>query len=153
MHRQSELAKNIRRLFIRRARFKTLLHSPKSFAQGQSFLAVTQFAQQLSDAFGPLPRRANQSQCRRRFHAASLNTFQKRAFELAAILRTLRVNSAATTIVRRAWLGKTRLTALFFQRQTKRCQPRCFIARLQLHIGKNHAVAAQPASETKFFRN
>jgi hypothetical protein len=150
---QREFTEYSRGFPVRYCCFETLPHSPEPQAQRHVFIVVAQLAQETADVFRALTRRADDPQRRVSLRAAGGHIFQEQTFELAAILRTIGVNPAATAVERAARLEKLFVLAgrsvMVRDPQAERSQSRDVVAGLQLSIGKNHAIAAKAAREAE----
>jgi cell wall assembly regulator SMI1 len=80
-----------------------------------------------------------------------LNALQQATLKRPATHGTLIVNPAKRAIKTGARLRKSLLAAFFHQGQPKFSQPFGVIAIAQFHVGKQNAVAAQPALWTELF--
>ena len=108
--------------------------------------------EQAADFIGPLARGADDAQRRGGISAARLDALEEHALELAAVLGAIRVNAAAAAIKGSARLSQVRRAqrrARSANRQAKRAQPVGIVARPQADIGKDDAIAAQPAGGAK----
>jgi hypothetical protein len=105
----------------------------------------------LANFLSSLMRRANDPTCCWEFRLAGEHAFQQSAFKVTAMLRTQRVNLTLTILEGSAWLRKDGVGRTYAEWQTARLQSTRIIAALQLHVGKDHAVATHAAGEAKLF--
>jgi len=120
----------------------------KSLSQAQRFVTVSELAQQQGYLlrFRAGQHHNVQSACKWNF--ARLHALEEQAFEFAAIFWPVAVDAAATTLPRDAWLAEFSAGHL----ETERTQTDSIVARLQLNVGKEDAIAAQAAGQTKVAR-
>ena len=82
-----------------------------------------------------------------------LHLFQQKALEMPAVVRTININPATTTIKGRAWLEKaprSRLRNIHVSTRrgewdSKSAQPLGIVLGLEFNIREDDSVAAQPA--------
>ena len=117
--------------------------------QCQLFIVLTKSLQQPAHLCHPASGFGNGFQRRFRFQFTGLDAFQQTTFKRPAIRGPFRINPAQRAAKTGARLGKSLFTALLFQRQSKFGQLSGVIALLQLHVGKQNAVAAQAALRTE----
>jgi len=149
---QRELSISAGGFFVQLGPLKPPGYSPEADAERHLFILVCQRAEQAPDLLRPPPSRADQAQGRGRRSPAGFRILEQNALELAAILRTIRINPAPAAVQGRAGLRKPRgvvCRAWQGDRQPKRPQPLCIVPRLQLDVSKNDPVAAQAARQAK----
>jgi hypothetical protein len=117
--------------------------------QRESFVIRTRRAQKFANFFHLTFGLGNCSQRRARAKFAGLNALQQTTLKRPATFRTPGVNPAQLSIKTGARLCESLLTACFLQRQPQFSQPLDIIALSQFHVGKQNAVAAQPAIRAK----
>ena len=125
---------------------------PEAGAEGKLFICVPEGEEELADFVSPLLRGADDAQGRGGFRVAGLDALQQHALELAAVLGAVSIDAAAAAIeggagliqVRRAQLGVRSANG-----QTQRAQARGIVARPQADVGKDDAIAAEPAGGAK----
>ena len=132
----------------------------KSRAQRDVLIFLAELAQELADSFRTSARFLNLPKRGGNFDFALFDILQQSAIERATVFGTVRINPAMTSIKRGAWLGEFPLSRRAFfrlilaksrERQAERLELFRVVAALQLHVRENHAIAAKPAGEAKFF--
>jgi hypothetical protein len=154
--RQRELRIGVGRLLVQTGFFQPPGGSPETTGQGGVLFHVADRAEQPPDLFRALTGGADDAQRRGGFQSAGFHLLQQGALELAAILRTLRVNPAPAPVKGRARLLEIRVPGAGLwnrNRQAERSQSPRIVVRLQLDIGKNHPVAAKAAFKAKLIRS
>jgi hypothetical protein len=164
--REGKLSIRDGRFLIETQFFQPLGCSAKSSGQRTMFVGITQDAQQAPDLVPASPSSANDAQSAGGLDTPSLHLLEERAFEFAAVFGPVSVDPALAAVKSRARLRPspgivaqradapilTRCLPRARQGGKERFQARRVIAGLQLHIGKNHAVAAEPTGQAKLFR-
>jgi hypothetical protein len=156
---QSQFAKYLRSLGLNLGLLHAFGHSTKPQAQGDSFIFVAKFSQELPNFFRASSGLLDHSQRVGNFRFRRINTFEQGAIERATMFRSILINPAMTSIEGRARLWKFPnrrravfgLAANFCHRQTQRFKTFRAVPATQLHVSENHAVATKAASEAKFF--
>ncbi len=154
MNCERELSVKMSGFFIQDLTLKPFLHPAKANAQCDLLVAVAQAPKQPFHLVSPAPCGADDSLCRNELGLAVGHAFQQKTFKLAAILRPVSVNAATATVESSARLLELRAAqpGRTFQHQPKRAQPFGIVVRLQLAVGKDHAVAAQAAFQAELIR-
>jgi len=145
--------------------FEPVASPAETPGQGQVFVGVTQLAQQGQNAIDQGPGLADLTEGGGSGGAVPPEPLPQQAFELAAIYWPLWIDAAAGTVESGTRLVKPERTSTggvgaanrpvvdhrAREPQTQRSQFRHEIARLNLHIGEDSPVAAQPASHAQVF--
>jgi len=151
MECQGKLAKGMRGFFVARLALHFPLEALKTFAEGEGFISLTQFSQQTLYCFHLSQRGANGPARFADLDVTGFHALEQKAFELATIRRSLGINITLAPTECRARLFEFFDSGPGFlnKRQPERVQTRGIIRRAQLHVGKNHPVAAQAAFQAQ----
>jgi hypothetical protein len=117
--------------------------------QRESIIIRFRAAQNLANYFHLTRGLGNRFQCRTRVKFAGLNALQQTALKRPATFRPLVVNPAKPAIKTGTRLRESPMAPFFLQRQSEFTQVFRVITFSQFHIGKQNAVAAQPALRAK----
>ena len=152
MEGQGQVPIRIRRFFVQLMLLEPPARAPEAGTQGELFIGIPQRAEQAEDFIGPRTSGANDAPGGGGYCLARFDALEKHTFELAAVLRTVRVNAAPAAVERSARLRQVRRAQgrmRMADRQAKRPQSRSRIARLQREVGEDDPVAAEPAPGAK----
>jgi hypothetical protein len=122
-----------------------------TMGQRQAFIRLAGCAQKPPHFLHKPESFINPFQCGFHFHVAALDALEQTTFKRPAAHGPAAVNLAELSVETGAGLGKDSLRALLFERQAESNQAPRVIVLLQLHVGKQNAVAAQAAVRTKLF--
>lgn len=155
VHREAQLRERLPGLRIYVARFHPPLRATEAITQRALFIRVAEFAQELADGVGLLTSRFHQTQRRSLRDSPRLRIFKHPALKRPALPRPVRVNpTLAIRAQRHARLTKksNRSPAARDRHgQAERLQFLRIVARAQLDVVEERAVAAQAAGEAELF--
>lgn len=155
VHRHAQLREYLPGLRIDAARFHAPLRAAEAIAQRTLLVRVAEFAQKLADGIGLLARRFHLPQRDRAGDPPRLRVFEHPALKRPALPRPVRINpTLAIRTQRRARLAKKRHRrppARDRHRQAECFQFMRIVARAQLDVVEERAIAAKATGEAEFF--
>ena len=152
MDGKRELGIRVRRFFVPSALFQPFAGAAEAGAEREVLIGITEGAEQAANFVGALASSADNAQGGGDLGLACVDALKQDTFKLSAVLRTLGVNAALTAIVRGARLRQVRWAQRRLgcaNRQAQRPQPGGLFVPPQADVGKNNAVAAEPAGGAK----
>ena len=155
VHRQAQFREGVARLCVGDSRFQAPLRAAEAITQRAVFLGVAELAQEATNVVRFSPGLFHQAQRSGEGDPAGLRVFEDTTLERAALPGPVRVDLArairAQSRARLAKEGDRRPGARNRHRQSERLHFLRVIARSELDVVEERAVAAQPASEAKLF--
>jgi len=147
MECQGEFTKGMRGFFVARLALHFPLEALKTFGEGERLISLAKLAQQTFHRFRLAQRGANGAASFVNFDFTGFHALEQQALELAAIRRSLGINiTLAPAKCRTRLLEFFNAGPGFLDKcQPQRSQTHGIIRWAQLHVGKNHPIAAQAA--------